>query len=533
MSKKIMPVAFMLALSSCNNSGSSPITEDTDEYYVQALQISSDINMTAANLLQSDCLFNGQTLANGQSITAFQNSSAAHEESCQSEIRTCVNGTLTGSYNYSVCEVAVDAACLFNGQSVTSGTSVLAYRSQSVELGAECDSEYRTCDNGLLSGSFQYASCDLTLAASCLFNGQTIASEESVLAYQNSSVPFGESCQMEHRVCQNGQLSGSYNFSSCNAGAAAGCLFNGQTIAHGQNVSAYLSSTGPTCEAEVRTCFNGQLSGSYNFASCEINQPASCLFDGKTIVHGDSIAAYENSSVSYAEMCRAETRTCDNGHLSGSYSFTSCDPGQAAACLFNGQTIAHGQSVQAYFSSSGIHCETELRVCNNGLLLGSYQFASCQAQQAKSCLFKGLTLTHGQTLTAFKKPAANSHEPCESEQRKCHNGQLSGSYTQLSCTDKTCPRQYTKPRYKPEHHSDNRHDYFDGFKDDQRMIKVCHHVARIKQEQKSCDRFNESRGHTSRKYKESYDCGLHLGWYKHKHHHHSCGKRKGWYKEKR
>lgn len=535
MSKKIFFAIFMTILSACSNSGSgvSPSGSEPDELYSQALLISPSINMTAANFIQVECQFNGLTLSSGQSITAFQNSSADSEENCVSETRTCTNGTLSGSYNYSVCEISAPTACLFNGETVADGEMVLAYRTQSIELGAECESEYRSCKNGQLSGRFQYASCNLSLPASCLFNGQTLASGSSVLAYQNSNVAFGESCQMEYRHCENGQLSGSYNYGSCTINEASGCLFNGQTLAHGQTVSAYLNSSGSNCDTEIRTCNNGQLSGSYSYASCQPNEPASCIFDGKTIVHGDSVTAFENSSVSYAEMCRAETRSCDNGHLSGSFSYSSCDAGQPAACLFNGQTIAHGESISAYLNSSGSSCDTETRTCNNGQLSGSYNYASCQIQHSKSCLLKGLTIAHGQTLTAFKKSIVSGHDQCESEQRTCQNGILSGSYTQLNCTNKECPQQKQKDPPPASRYYNEKHDYRDGFKDDDRQIKICHHVVHIKQTQRSCDRFNENWGHSNKKYKESYDCGLHLGWYKHKHHHHSCGKKMGWYKKKK
>lgn len=50
---------------------------------------------------------------------------------------------------------------------------------------------------------------------SCAFNNQTIASGATVTAYQAATVPFGQSCVSQSRVCTNGVLSGSYTFSSC------------------------------------------------------------------------------------------------------------------------------------------------------------------------------------------------------------------------------------------------------------------------------------------------------------------------------
>jgi PKD repeat protein len=51
------------------------------------------------------------------------------------------------------------ASCTFNGQTITSGSSVTAYQSSFVPAGVQCLSETRTCTNGALAGSYQYVSC--------------------------------------------------------------------------------------------------------------------------------------------------------------------------------------------------------------------------------------------------------------------------------------------------------------------------------------------------------------------------------------
>ncbi len=50
-------------------------------------------------------------------------------------------------------------SCLFNGLSVPSGTSFLAYQSANVAYGLSCISQQRTCSNGSLNGSFNFVSC--------------------------------------------------------------------------------------------------------------------------------------------------------------------------------------------------------------------------------------------------------------------------------------------------------------------------------------------------------------------------------------
>jgi hypothetical protein len=49
-------------------------------------------------------------------------------------------------------------------------------------------------------------------------------------------------------------------------------VFNGQTVQHGQSITAYLQSTAPagdSCVPESRTCSNGVLSGSHTYATCQ------------------------------------------------------------------------------------------------------------------------------------------------------------------------------------------------------------------------------------------------------------------------
>ena len=53
-----------------------------------------------------------------------------------------------------------------------------------------------------------------------------------------------------------------------------------------------------------------------------------------------------------------------------------------APCSFNGQTIQHGSSVQAYRESSAAQCVYETRTCTNGTLSGTYQNVSCTVQTA-------------------------------------------------------------------------------------------------------------------------------------------------------
>jgi len=322
--------------------------------------------------------------------------------------------------------------CSFNGQTVEHGQTVRAYQNSS----GACNSEIRSCQNGQLSGSFNYASCLFSTPKSCLFNGQTIASGQSVTGFQNSTVAASSTCQSEQRQCVDGVLSGSYTFSSCTKNDYAACQFDGKTIPHGGSVVANLNASGPSCSIEVRTCQDGTLSGSFNFAACTTNAPASCQFNGQTIAHGQTLTAFQTSRVANGKTCQRETRICNDGALSGSFTFAACTVNAPASCQFNGQTIAHGQTLTAFQTSTvanGKICQSETRICNDGSLSGSFTFAGCTVNAPASCQFNGQTIAHGQTLTAFQTSTVANGKTCQSETRICNDGALSGSYTFQSC----------------------------------------------------------------------------------------------------
>jgi hypothetical protein len=108
---------------------------------------------------------------------------------------------------------------------------------------------------------------------SCQFSGQDMLDGDSVTAYVTSSVPFGQSCAQEERVCNDGVLSGTFEYLTCGVGVAASCLIDGKTVAHGSSIATYTSRTVPyfnTCSPTTRLCNNGVLSGNTSsvFTTC-------------------------------------------------------------------------------------------------------------------------------------------------------------------------------------------------------------------------------------------------------------------------
>ncbi len=229
----------------------------------------SDTNSVGCEIKTAICEFNGQEIADGGSALAFLTSSVEEGSSCQSESRLCVNGALSGSFNFESCQVNIKKSCLFDGQEIKHGEFAEAFANSTVAFGESCVSEKRLCDDGSLSGNNRYGSCEVGAALACFHNGQTIKHLESAIAFADSSVPFGSSCNQESRTCFNGVMSGSFAYANCAVGAPKSCLYNGQTIAHGQSVDAFSPPTNNVCTKETRLCSNGVLSGTYTSPTCE------------------------------------------------------------------------------------------------------------------------------------------------------------------------------------------------------------------------------------------------------------------------
>ena len=251
--------------------------------------------------------------------------------------------TATGNDSTSSETTVVDSndSCTFRGQVIPHGSSITAYQSSSVDFGGTCSSQTRTCNDGTLSGSYSNSSCTVQAAASCKFNGQLIPHGSTVSAYQSSSVGFGDTCSSQTRSCNNGSLSGTYSYSSCTVNSANSCYFNGQTVDHGNSVTAYFNSTvpyGSTCSSQQRTCDDGSLSGYYSYSSCQQEAPDTCSFNGQTIQHGGTVTAYQSSSVAYGSTCTSQTRSCDDGYLYGSYQYSSCSVESSSA--YSGNSLA-------------------------------------------------------------------------------------------------------------------------------------------------------------------------------------------------
>ncbi len=342
---------------------------DVDEIQTEQLPLITD--STQPNIQSSDCIFNGETLPNGQSILAFLSSSG---EVCTSQLRVCENGILSGQYDYSTCLENSPQSCLFNGQTIGHNQSIMAYfESINAQGQKTCLSENRLCNDGQLSGSYNLASCSVsTPQRSCLFNGLTINHNESVSAFRTSSVTAGQTCERESRFCVDGQLSGSFLFNNCSVDAPRSCLFQDINVPHQGSVIAYQSlsvASGQNCVSETRTCNNGQLLGSFEHKSCSItNNQNSCQLSGQVIPHGGQILAYNTSTPLLATDCQSEIRSCNNGVLSGSYTSPQC--GQLIVLPFSPTITMTGLALSHFFPYTVTSISSNPYVSISGLKVG-------------------------------------------------------------------------------------------------------------------------------------------------------------------
>lgn len=99
--------AKIAALTGSASSGTTATTYSSTPQTTQtATTGTSNTNTHTQTTTNAPCTFNGQTVAHGASVTAYHAASVPAGQTCQSQTRTCSNGTLSGTYGYTSCTVA-------------------------------------------------------------------------------------------------------------------------------------------------------------------------------------------------------------------------------------------------------------------------------------------------------------------------------------------------------------------------------------------------------------------------------------------
>lgn len=238
----------------------------------------------------------GATVPHNSSTTAFAAASVGCGSSCASETRSCWNGALSGSYGSASCSAAPCASCgLPWGGAIGHGGSVYAYNTWDAGCGGTCYGETRSCYDGTLSGSYGAASCGASCASCALPWGGSIGHGGAVVAYANGPCPSGGGSSSSDGGGDGGGGPGDGG----GAGDGGAFLFepnpyimqtryipakrHNNDSADYSDLLIFTQGDGgdsgggapPTtpCVSEIRSCWNGGLSGSYGSPGCPAPLP--------------------------------------------------------------------------------------------------------------------------------------------------------------------------------------------------------------------------------------------------------------------
>ncbi len=203
----------------------------------------------------------------GQACASNPNLCANGVTSCSTGALQCVDNTPKPSGvscgSNQTCDGSGNCknSCMTpSGSIIPHGGTVTLFPSASVACGSTCTPEVRTCNNGTLSGSATNASCSVAACPCNLPWGGSIASGSTITAFQTSSVACGSSCSSEVRTCTNGALSGSFTNQSCSV--APGTRANGSACALGCScTSGYCGQFYPDADNDGHGARNSALTG--------------------------------------------------------------------------------------------------------------------------------------------------------------------------------------------------------------------------------------------------------------------------------
>ena len=182
------------------------------------------------------------TIASGSSTYAWSQNAPNYPTTCTSvrESRTCTAGTLSGSNIYNICYEGCNApwGATWNGQSRT------MYSEATPTTSCASISQTRTCLDGTVNGSYTSLSCSEPCTGT---PWGTMRSGTANTAYVGSTADV---CSSQSRSCANGSLSGSYTATSCTVNSysitfnsAGGTAVNTITQNYGTSVSAPANPT--------------------------------------------------------------------------------------------------------------------------------------------------------------------------------------------------------------------------------------------------------------------------------------------------
>ena len=275
-----------------------------------------------------DCKFDGKKILHWSWVTTYQSGwILPYTWTCISEYRICNDWYLSWTYEFPNCNIAEPLDCSFSWELVLHWSGVIAYSSTWVEFGTSCISEIRTCENWNLDGTYLYSWCIVWEPSDCDFNWETVSHLAWVEAFFSTWVEFGSSCVSEIRVCYDWDLNWTAPYDVCEPADPANCTLSWETILHWSWIELYFSTGvayGSSCVAETRVCYDGELNWTATYSWCEAALPANCYINWTSVLDWESITLWEASNVACGHTCESQSRTCDNWEFDWSYTNSSC-----------------------------------------------------------------------------------------------------------------------------------------------------------------------------------------------------------------
>ena len=319
----------------------------------------------------------GDMYPDGDTITLYKENNTCG--TCGDKDFTCTSGTFgaTTGYNHedessclsaNACPEGCDVYVGSSYQTTISDGDDVTYYKPSVgeaNCGTCAGDTTKSCSNGddinftsaydPTLGSETQCQAENPCPGSCTITwldtgtSQTVDHGDDVTAHQTGSVAFGDSCNDQIRECDNGSLSGTYRYKNCAPEGASDCTSSlTGFIAHGDSVTQYKEdATCDNCSSKEFSCDDGTITPStspfgpnsdYTYsgesaclAANACPDPVDCTLNwtdgGSTIVpHNGDISAYANGSVAFGDSCTSQTRECNDGNLSGTYTYQNCAP---------------------------------------------------------------------------------------------------------------------------------------------------------------------------------------------------------------
>jgi hypothetical protein len=165
------------------------------------------------------CSHYGTILFAGQTVSGYASVSVPYGSTCEPVTGTCSGATGTLDITpENTCVVQAPKNCVYSGTTYTPGQTIAGFMALEVPYGQTCTAVTGTCSGA--TGQFDtippVSSCVVLPANTCTFNGRTLQNGESITAFDQSSAN-GKFCAegQEVRTCNNGILSGSFTNASC------------------------------------------------------------------------------------------------------------------------------------------------------------------------------------------------------------------------------------------------------------------------------------------------------------------------------